>query len=57
MRIRLSGWTDDSKKFIKLEGKGWHKVINVCYIRDTEKIKEMEDNGFAYCNRNKSLLQ
>jgi len=32
-------------------------AINVCYIRDAEKIKEMEDNGFAYCNRDKSLLQ
>jgi hypothetical protein len=58
MRIKLTGYKyEDSKEWIMVEGKGLHKNINIAYINDDKKIKEMEDNGYAYCNRDKSLLQ
>ena len=55
MRIKLTGWFSDDKVSIKVTGKGWHKTIDKSYIKE-DKIKEMEEYGYAYCNRDKSLL-
>jgi hypothetical protein len=51
-RIKLIGWFSEEKQNIKAEHRATatHGTIDKAYIR-REKIKEMEENGFAYVNK------
>jgi hypothetical protein len=57
MRIRLGGWYSEDKQSIKAEIRklAKHGTIDKAYV-SKEKIKEMEDYGYAYINKGKEFI-
>jgi hypothetical protein len=51
-RFRLNGYYDEGKTMVKVEcrSRAKHGTMDTKYIRK-EKLKEMEECGYAYVNR------